>query len=323
VWDDDLGRYRRSGPVVLDGEGLEQRGGVLAGDVLEVEAVAVDHPPAPEREDLHCRPLPVGRDPEHVDVPHASLLDRLAFRQSAHGEETISVSRRLLETFALGRVAHLLLELAFDRARIAGEEVDDAFDDLPVVLLRDVADAGGMAAVDVVVEARDPGVAAGLWALARPVLEDAVEHVERLPHLLRVRVRAEVGDPAAVPLAREHDPRKVVLDRHCDVRERLVVAQADVEGRSVALDEVLLEVQRLDVAAGDDHLDVFDALRQLRDRVPATGRRLEVAAHARAERLRLADVEDGALRVTEDVDARLRRQQLQLVFEPLVHRDQA
>ena len=105
---------------------------------------------------------------------------------------------------------------------------------------------------------------ARLRPLAGPVREDAVEHVERLAHLLRVRVRAEVDDAAPVALAREHDARVVVLDGDGDVRERLVVAQPDVERRPVALDEVLLEVQRLDLVAGDDHLDVGDALGQLR-----------------------------------------------------------
>ena len=99
-----------------------------------------------------------------------------------------------------------------------------------------------------VVEARDAAAPAGLRPFARPVAEDAVQHVERLAHLLRVRVRPEVDDAAAVPLAREHDARVVVLERDGDVRERLVVAQPDVERRPVALDEVLLEVERLDLA---------------------------------------------------------------------------
>jgi hypothetical protein len=90
---------------------------------------------------------------------------------------------------------------------------------------------------------------AGLRPLAGSELEDAVEHVERLAHLLRVRLRAEVADAAAVSLAREHHTRVVVLDRHGDVRERLVVAEPNVEGRLVPLDEVLLEVERLDLGA--------------------------------------------------------------------------
>ena len=70
-------------------------------------------------------------------------------------------------------------------------------------------------------------------------------------------------DAAPVALAREHDARVLVLDRHGDVRERLVVAQPHVERRPVALDEVLLEVERLDLGAGHDRLDVGDALGQL------------------------------------------------------------
>ena len=101
---------------------------------------------------------------------------------------------------------------------------------------------------------------AGLRALARPELEHAVEHVERLAHLLRVRVRAEVDGAATVPLAREHDPRILVGHGDGDVRERLVVAQAHVERRPVALDEVLLEMQGLGLGRGDDHLDPADPL---------------------------------------------------------------
>jgi hypothetical protein len=54
-----------------------------------------------------------------------------------------------------------------------------------------------------------------------------------------------------------------------------------LNGGPVALDQVLLEVERLDLCVGDDHLDVGDALRELRDRRAPAGARLEVAAHAR------------------------------------------
>ena len=140
------------------------------------------------------------------------------------------------------------------------------------------------------VEARNPGVAAGTRPLAGTELEDAVQHVERRAHLLRVRVRPEVHGAAPVPLPREHDPRELVRQRHGDVRERLVVPEPDVERRPVALDEVLLEMERFGLVAGDDHLDVGDAVRELPDRRAAVSA-LEVAAHARAQRLRLPDVE--------------------------------
>src|SRR6185312_2970378 len=100
------------------------------------------------------------------------------------------------------RLAHLLLERPPDRAVVAAQELHDLVDHLAVVLLRDVPDARGVAALDVVVEAGDAAVAAGLRPLAGAVAEHAVQHVERLAHLLRVRVRAEVDDAAAMALAR-------------------------------------------------------------------------------------------------------------------------
>jgi hypothetical protein len=162
----------------------------------------------------------------------------------------------------------------------------------------------------------NPRVATGLRPFARPELEDAVEHVEGLADLLRVRVRPEVEDAAPVPLAREHDARVLVLDRDGDVRERLVVAQPDVERRPVALDEVLLEVERLDLGARHDHLQVGDPADEVRDRGPrVAASRLEVGADTRPQRLRLAHVEDVCLLVAKEVDARLGRQALQLGFD--------
>src|SRR5205085_8363810 len=192
-------------------------------------------------------------------------------------------------------------------------------EDRAVVLLGHVPNAGGETAVDVVVEAGDPRVPARLRPLARAVREDAVQDVERLPDLLRVRVRSEVDDPAPVPLAREHDPRVLVLDGDGDVRKGLVVPQPHVEGRPVPLDEVLLEVERLHLGARDDHLDVGDAIRQLADRGARVAALLEVAADARPQRLGLADVEHLPALVAEEVDARRGRERSQLLFDTVAH----
>src|SRR6266542_4053612 len=115
----------------------------------------------------------------------------------ADREEPVPVPRRLLEALRRRRLLHLRLELALDRRRVPREELDHLVDDLPVGLLRDVPYARRVAALDVEVEARDPGVPPRLRPLAGPVLEDAVEHVQRLAHLLRVGVRAEVDDASA------------------------------------------------------------------------------------------------------------------------------
>src|SRR4029450_4529047 len=98
------------------------------------------------------------------------------------------VPRGLFEVLLRGRVLHPPLEVGDDRRRLAGEKLDHAVDHPPVVLLRDVVDAGRVAAVDVEVEAWDPRVAARLRPLTGTEPEYAVEDVERLPHLLCVRI---------------------------------------------------------------------------------------------------------------------------------------
>ena len=157
-----------------------------------------------------------------------------------------------------------------------------------------------------------------LRPLARPELERAVEDIERLADLLGVRVRAEVENPAAVPLPGEHHAREVVLDRDGDVRERLVVAEPDVERRPVALDEVLLEVERLGLGARDDDLDVFHALDEPGGAEPPVAA-LEVAADPRTQRFRLPHVQDLAVPVAKEVDARPAWKRLELPFKVFTH----
>ena len=277
----------------------------------------VDEPPAAEREDLHGGAVGRGRDPDHVDRADRALVRRLPLGQVAHRVEPVAAARRLLEALRLGGRLHLRLELPQDRLRLAAEELDDSVDDPAVVLLGHVADARREAALDVEVEARDPGVAARLRPLARPVREGAVEDVERLAHLLRVGVRAEVDDAAPVPLAREHDPRELVLDGDGDVRVRLVVAQPHVERRPVAADQVLLQVERLRLGRGDDDLDPLDPLDHLLEPDPRVAG-AEVGTHAGTERLRLADVHDLVPRAAEEVDAGLRGQGLELRLDALL-----
>ena len=314
--DDELRRDRRRIAVVLETERLEHGRHVLPLDVLEVEAVPVDHLATAKREDLDGGPVAPYGDADHVDRAGFTPVGALLLRQVLDREEPVAIARRVLEPLLGRRVAHLPLELAHDRTRVAREEVDHALDDLAVGRLRDVVHAGRVAALDVEVEARDAGVPARLRPFARAKLEDAVEHVERLTHLLRVCVRAEVEDAAPVSLAREHHAWVVVLDRHRDVRERLVVAKADVERRPVALDEVLLQVERFDLGRRHDHLEVLDSPDEVRDRgAGVAAPRLEVRADAWPQRLRLADVEEVTLRVSEEIDARFRRQALQLGLE--------
>ncbi len=272
-------------------------------DVLEVERVAVDQLAVAKRKHLDRGPVGLGSDADHVHRPDGLLVGRLPLGEALDREQPVPAAGRLLVALLGCGVAHLALQLADDRLRVAGEEPDHAVDDRAVRLGVDRADARRLAALDVEVEAGDPRMPPRLRPLARTELEGPVQHVERLAHLLRVRVRAEVDGPPPVPLAREHDPRVLVLHGDGDVGERLVVAEPHVEGRAVALDQVLLQVERFRLRRGDDHLDVAHPLDQAADALPCVARAVEVAAHATAQALRLADVQHLASLPAEEVHA--------------------
>src|SRR5262249_11366032 len=152
---------------------------------------------------------------------------------------------------------HTGLQVALDRAVAPGEEVDDAVDVAAVVLLGDVPDAGGLAALDVVVQARGAAAPAGVGGGAGAEHEDLREEVERAGDALGVGVGAEVGAALAVALAGEVDAGVVLVEGDRDEGIGLVVAQADVEARAVLLDEALLGEQRLGLGGDDDALDVL------------------------------------------------------------------
>ena len=130
--DDDLRRHARRRAVVLEAERLEHRLRILTFDVLEVEGVAVDQLAVAKRKHLHRRPVGLGSDADHVHRPDGPLVGCLPLGEASDREQAVPVARRLLVAL-LGRgVAHLPLQLADDRLRVAGEERDHAVDDLPV-----------------------------------------------------------------------------------------------------------------------------------------------------------------------------------------------
>ena len=103
-------------------------------------------------------------------------------------------------------------------------------------------------------------------------------------------------------LARVLDRGERVGERERDEGVGLVVAVVDVVGRAELLDEVRLEDEAVDLGRGDEVVEDVDLRHHQRHHralvVPA-----DVLAHARAQRLGLADVEDLARGVLPQVDA--------------------
>ncbi len=226
--------------------------------VLEVEALALGEDAVADLEDLGVGVGALDRDADQVGGPDRAAGDALALEQRADRFQAVAVERRALEFLGLRGLGHLLFLLLFDLAVAAGEEVDDRVDVAAVLLLGDVADAGRPAALYVVVEAGAAGAAARLGALAGAELEQLAEQVEGLAQALGAGEGAEVGAVGAVFLAGEVDARVVLVEADGDVGVGLVVAQADVEARPVALDEALLGQQRLGLVGGDERVDAVD-----------------------------------------------------------------
>ncbi len=166
-----------------------------------MEAVAVDHLPVAKREDLHRGAVALDREPDHIDGSHGVPVRCLPLGEMPDREETVAVPRRLLEALVSRRFLHARPELPLDRQRVPGEEPHHALDDLAVILGGDLVHTRGEAAVDVEVETGNSGMTPGPRPFARSKLEDAVQDVQRLAYLLRIRERPEVhGSPTgAVP----------------------------------------------------------------------------------------------------------------------------
>ena len=79
----------------------------------------VDHLAAAEREDLHRRAVALGGDAEHVDRAGLAPVGALPLGQVLDREEPVAVAGRVFEALARRRVAHLPLQLAHDRLRVA------------------------------------------------------------------------------------------------------------------------------------------------------------------------------------------------------------
>ncbi len=305
--------------VVLQHELLGHLREVALGLVGEIEGLAVGEDAVADLEDLGVGVGAVERDRDSVERADRLAGDALALEQRAHGAQAVALERRLLELLRGGRRAHAGLQVVLDRAVAAGEEVDHAVDVAAVVLLGDVADAGGLAALDVVVQARAAAAPAGLGSGAGAEHEDLREQVEGAAHALGVGVGTEVGAPGPVALAGEVDAREVLVEGDRDEGVGLVVAQADVEARAVLLDEALLGEQRLGLGGDDEALDVLDAAHHLGMARAAWHIGFgEVRGDALADRLGLADVEHAALAVAEQVDAGLVGKAAALLGDPLL-----
>ena len=111
--------------------------------------------------------------------------------------------------------------------------------------------------------------------------------------------------PGHAAAAEEADARPLVVQRDLDGRVALVVAQAEVVGRALLLDEVVLQEERLRLRGRRHPVDVPGLREHLAGAPVRLRRRAQVVGHALAQRLRLAHVQHRPVGAEEAVHAGL------------------
>ena len=269
----------------------------------------------PDVEQRELDEIALAMDAEDVAIDVILGDDALLLPDLVDRGELVAVHRRELEVHRARGRCHAIFQLFRELVVPAVEEHRDRADLLVVPGAIDLEDARRGTSLDLVLQARTLPCA-HLRVGAGPELEVLVDEMKRPPRGRGGVVRAEEARRHLRVEARTaHDPeaRPLVLRIELQRDVVLVVAELDVPARPVLLDEIVLEDRGFFFGARDDRLEVAHRLLEERDEVAVvTASLLEVAPHARPERLRLADVDDGPLLVLEEVDARLHRQRVEL-----------
>src|SRR5206468_3852091 len=212
--------------------------------------------------------------------------------------DLVAIRGRLFVVLRVGGCVHLVAQAADHVVFAPLEEQHGVRHVLGVLPGRDQAGARLGAAVELVQQA---GARAVLEhrVLAGAQAEHALQEVDALAHRVGVRKRAEIAVLPVLRAAVEAEARELVPGDG-QVRIGLVVAEQDVVARREALDEVVLEQQRLALGTARRHLDA-GKLRQHHLDARARGLLVEIRADPLLQVPRLADIERLAPRAEHPV----------------------
>src|SRR5262245_20710187 len=299
--------------VIADGVILFEHGSQEFGriETFDRDVFPVKFSPPDDAPFAHCEQmqrqlmrLAVIAEYVNVEIQHPHHLLMLAER--ANGFEQIPVLRRLLESQLLGSLQHSRLQLIGQFLVFAFEQQLHIMNRFAILIgLAQVLLTGPEAAFNLVLHAGPPGALVDFINLirTRAQLEFAVDQRDGLVRQRRGQVRAVIGRVVLFYSAGFEDAREVLVNRQLQMRVGLVILEHHVVARLVALDQVRFEDQRLGLGVGDDELEVNNARDQLLRLGVHHARVLKILAHPVAQVLRLADIEDLALRVLVKVAA--------------------
>jgi hypothetical protein len=201
------------------------------------------------------------------------------------------------------RLVHLGVQLDGQLAAAPIQKQRGAAQAVGILGGRDEAYAGRTAALDLVLQAGSAAVAKNA-VLAGAQLEQTMDRVQGLAHGDHAGKRAEVSTRPTATAAVEGNAGIGLAGTDMDVGIALVVAQQHVVARPQRLDQLVLQHQRLALAARHGHFDGRD-LRNHRRQARLARAAAEVARHPLLQRGGLADVEHGTVGRQHAVDAGL------------------
>ena len=310
----DLGRRHHVARIELADERGEDLAVAPAGDPLEEERLAPEEPALAHEEELHARLRPLPHHPHHVLVLLLGGDHLLPLPHRVERLHPVAQGRRPLELHLLRRGLHLAGELGREVVALALEEALHVLDRLGVALRGLPSRAGRVAAMDEVLQARprqgavdlDPAGAEG---------EELAHEAQGLAHRGGGIEGTEVARAVLLHPPGHHQPGKLLVGGQLEERVVLVVPQDDVVAGPVLLHQRRLEDHRLELVGGDDVLKIADLPDQGVGLGVGGARFLEVGAHAVPQGGGLADVDDLGLGVLVEVDARPRRDLVDLLLE--------
>ena len=281
----------------------EEFGCLEIGLIFPEELAAVDDLAVAEVEQIDRDQRRLGVVGEDVDVLAFRRRDLLFLLHLFDGSDQVAQAGGLLEAHLERRLLHALAQFVGQIAQTAFQEQPDVANGAGVGFVRgQTLHAWTQTAVNVILQAGMRVVAVEIHFAGRHQ-EMAVNEVDQPVRQIAGEVRAVIsGTVLAQPAGHVH--ARILLTGELDVRVSLVVAQQDVEARLVALDEIVLKRQRFLVVVDRDVVDVArfgDQRAGLGIGQALVG---EVAAHAGAQVLRLADIDDGVVLIFVEVDAR-------------------
>src|SRR5690606_33398814 len=252
--------------------------------------------PAPHDELLHGRRQLVGLDAEHVDLDSVGQHDGTLLEHVLERLDAIADLRGALVLESLCGILHLALQQSDHAAVVARHERHELVDDLTMLLDRDLMRARAAATPDLAWEAGTPGLHGALVARVRTGADrECADHqVDRLAYGPHLRIRPEIARSRDAVVARDHDARRLVGERHGHVGVALVVTELDVVGRSELLDPGVFQLQSLDVAAHDRPLDLGCRQHHMPGALVQAPQRLEVVRETLPQIHGLADVQNSA-----------------------------